>query len=221
MFFVILILFIVAYLLGSIPFGLILTKVFTGQNLRKIGSKNIGTTNVLRTGSKTLALVTLLLDMGKGFISALLPYFLTRGIDVNADETAAFVGALQSIHIALFLGFGAIIGHCFPAWLKFKGGKGVATTLGVLLAAVPYSGLAAIATWLIVAVTMRYSSLSALCAFIMAPIVTFFVYGSMPASISVAISILIWMRHKENIKRLLSGTESKIGQEKKEKTDNG
>ncbi|MCK5375086.1 MAG: glycerol-3-phosphate 1-O-acyltransferase PlsY [Alphaproteobacteria bacterium] len=210
MFILILILFIVAYILGSIPFGLILTKVFTGQDLRKIGSNSIGTTNVLRTGNKILTAVTLLCDMGKGAVPILFVFGGLPSISQPFLDLSDFF-----IPIALTIGLGAIVGHCFPVWLKFKGGKGVATTFGVLLAAVPYSGLAALATWLIVAVTTRYSSLSALCAYITAPIVTFFVYGSMPASISLAISILIWVRHKDNIKRLLNGTENKIGHEKK------
>ncbi len=204
-------LFVVAYFLGSIPFGLILTKFFKGVDLREIGSKNIGTTNVLRTGSKTLALVTLALDMGKGALSALMFYLLTRGIDVSNGESAAFINAFQSVHFALILGFGAVLGHCFPVWLKFKGGKGVATTFGVLLAAVPYSGLIAIAVWLLVAFTTRYSSLSALCALAVAPVATLLVYGIPSAAVCAVITVFIFVRHKDNIKRLLNGSESKIG----------
>jgi glycerol-3-phosphate acyltransferase PlsY len=200
------VLFLIAYLIGSIPFGLVLTKMFKGVDLREIGSKNIGTTNVLRTGNKLLAFVTLLLDMGKGYISAFLHL-----VFLNLIKSATDPDPILYIHYAIILGFGAILGHCFPIWLKFKGGKGVATTLGVLLAAVPYSGLIAIATWLVVAFTTRYSSLSALCAVAIAPIATFFIYGSMPAALCFLISALVWARHKENIKRLLAGKESKIG----------
>ena len=212
MFFVILILFIVAYLLGSIPFGLILTKIFKGVDLRKIGSGNIGTTNVLRTGNKTLALVTLLCDMGKGGI----PILVIFG-GLPALQSNEYMGTEFNIFMALTIGFGAIIGHCFPVWLKFKGGKGVATTFGVLLAAVPYSGLIAIATWLMIAFTTRYSSLAALCAYAIAPVATFFIYGTLPAAICVIISVFVWIRHKDNIKHLLSGTESKIGQKENKK----
>jgi len=116
----------------------------------------------------------------------------------------------------MFTAFCAILGHCYPVWLKFKGGKGVATALGALLAAAPYAGLAACAAWLITAKLTKISSLSALIAIAIAPLVTFFVYGSAPAAICVLITLLVWWRHRENIKRLLAGTEPKIGTKKKE-----
>ncbi len=201
----ILIPFSVGYVAGSIPFGLILSYAAGYGDIRKIGSNNIGATNVLRTGNKLLAVATLLTDMGKGSIPILI---LFGGFP--AMQYSEMWGAEMSIVIAIISGIGAIIGHCFPIWLKFKGGKGVATTLGVLLAAVPYSGLIAIATWLVVAFTTRYSSLSALCAVAVAPIATYFIYGGSTAVICAAITIFVWLRHKENIQRLLSGTESKI-----------
>ncbi len=192
---------ILGYIIGSIPFGFILTKVFIKTDIRAIGSGNIGATNVLRTGNKKLALATLLLDAGKGAILIAVMY----------------VYALQFGSIAVMLaGLGAIFGHCFPIWLKFKGGKGVATALGVLLTAVPYAGLAACATWLITAKITKISSLSALIAVLVAPIVTLFIYGAVPAGICALIALLVWVRHKDNIKRILNGEEPKIGEKKKE-----
>jgi len=206
---------VVNYFVGSIPFGLILSRMAGYGDIRKIGSNNIGATNVLRTGNKLLALATLLADMGKGGILILIIYKgFPSEIVINNNFQPNYVPKFPpdaSYAFALTVGFGAILGHCFPIWLKFKGGKGVATALGVLLAAVPYSGLIAIATWLVVAFTTRYSSLSALTACAVAPIATFFVYGTMPAAICLLITIFVFVRHKENIQRLLAGTESKIG----------
>lgn len=194
--------FFIAYLFGSIPFGFLLTKVFLKKDIRQEGSGNIGATNVLRSGHKLLALATLLLDGSKGIFAAL---FAGLHIPLSADlhETAIFT--------MLFVLF-VVLGHCFPIWLKFKGGKGVATAFGALLAAVPITGLAAVAVWLITAFAFRYSSLAALLAIGVAPIVTFFVYGSMPGSVCMLITLLVWFRHKSNIKRLIAGTEPKIGQ---------
>ncbi len=204
-----LILFGVGYALGSIPFGLILTKIITKQDIRTIGSGNIGATNVLRTGNKKLALATLLLDVAKaalpiGYIHYAAPFA------PPSEDPIGSVYLLSSV-----VGVGAILGHCFPIWLKFKGGKGVATGLGVLLTAVPYAGLAACLTWIICAKTTKYSSLSALMAFLIAPVVTFFTYSAAAASICALITALIWFRHKDNIKRLISGNEPKIGENKK------
>ena len=205
-------LFLISYLVGSIPFGLVLTRIVKGVDLREIGSKNIGTTNVLRTGSKSLALATLILDMGKGGLVVLFSFggFLPISESVaNLSLHATFITSLNTM--ALVIGFGAILGHCFPIWLKFKGGKGVATTFGALLAAVPFTGLIALATWLAVAVSTRYSSLSALTACAVAPIATLFIYGTAPAVLCLLITLFVWWRHKDNIKRLLTGEESKIG----------
>ena len=181
---------LLAYLVGSIPFGLILTKLFSKQDIRGIGSGNIGATNVLRTGNKLLAAATLILDGLKGALAILvLPLFLDFGA--------------APIAIGLF----AILGHCFPVWLKFKGGKGVATTLGVLLAAVPWAGVVACVTWGIVAGLFRISSLSALVAVAVAPLATFLIYGAAPAVVTILIALLVFWRHKENIQRLLKGEE--------------
>ncbi len=184
---------ILGYLLGSIPFGLLLAKLAGHGDIRNIGSGNIGATNVLRTGNKKLAILTLLLDGSKGAFAI----FIT-GTFVNQES-------------ALIAGIFAIIGHCYPVWLKFKGGKGVATALGVFLAAVPFAGAIACATWLTTALISKTSSLSALIAVLTVPLVTFFVYGPAPATIALLITALIWWRHKDNIKRLIKGEEPKIG----------
>ena len=182
---------LLAYLIGSIPFGLILTKVFLKQDVRDIGSGNTGATNVLRTGSKKLALLTLILDAFKGmfvifFLSSFLPPFPGH---------------------TLFCGLLVILGHCFPVWLKFKGGKGVATALGVLLAAIPVSGLVMCLTWLISFLATRISSLAAISAMVIAPAVTYGVYGLEAALWTSAISALVIARHHSNIKRLMKGEE--------------
>lgn len=194
-----------AYFIGSIPFGLILTKLSGKGDIRTIGSGNIGATNVLRSGSKFLAAATLLLDLFKGYLASFLIYTLALPL-ASAGDVIAFdnIKALQ-------LGLIAIIGHCFPIWLKFKGGKGVATTLGVLLAAVPVAGVAACGVWLAAAFLFKISSLAALIAIGSAPVVAFFIYGAWPAGICALIALLVFWRHKENIQRLLKGAEPKIG----------
>jgi glycerol-3-phosphate acyltransferase PlsY len=193
---------IVGYLVGSIPFGLVLTRLAGYGDIRQIGSGNIGATNVLRTGNKFLAFLTLLLDAGKGA-------FLILIFDALGDWDSSMD------FIKLLLGLGAILGHCFPIWLKFKGGKGVSTTLGTLLATVPIVGLIACATWLVMALALRISSLSALTAMAIASIATFFIYGTAPAIIVLLIAALVFIRHKDNIKRILNGTEPRIGHKKK------
>lgn len=187
------------YLLGSVPFGIVLARLFGLGDLRKIGSGNIGATNVLRTGNKLAALLTLLLDSGKGAVAVALTYWLTYD---------PFAG--------LAAGFWAVMGHTFPVWLKFQGGKGVSTTLGVLLAIAWPVGLAAIATWLVVAAVLRYSSLAALVALAMAPVYAWFLATPQHALLAGLLAVLTWARHHENIRRLLNGTESKIGQKKKD-----
>lgn len=182
------------YLLGSIPFGLVLTKLAGYGDIRDIGSGNIGATNVLRTGNKPLALATLLLDSGKGAIAVgIALYFAT-------------------FEVAMVAGFFALVGHLFPVWLKFKGGKGVATTLGTLLALKPIVGLAACAIWLITAIVTRYSSLSALVAVASMPFVAHFLYHDANLSgLCGIIATLVFFKHRANIKRLIAGEEPKIG----------
>ncbi len=183
-----------AYLLGSVPFGLVITRALGLGDLRQIGSGNIGATNVLRTGNKPAALATLLLDAGKGGIAVLLAGCLT--------------GAGDAAQLA---GFAAFLGHLYPVWLGFKGGKGVATFLGTLLALAWPVGLAACATWLVAAFLGRISSLSALVAAASVPLWMWVLgYGPMIVLGAVLAAMVIW-RHKANISRILAGTEPKIG----------
>ena len=189
------------YLLGSIPFGLVLTKAAGAGDVRQIGSGNIGATNVLRTGRKSLAAATLLLDALKGTVAVLIVYDLTLRLGGHVPY------ALTLSHIA---GFGALLGHLFPVWLGFKGGKGVATFIGVLIGmywvAAAWFGV----VWLVVAVATRYSSLAALCA--TAGVVLFYLvtnWAGMPFILVMA--ALIFLKHHANIRRLLEGREGKIG----------
>ncbi len=184
----------IGYLLGSIPFGILLARVMNLGDLRQIGSGNIGATNVLRTGNKKAAALTLLFDGGKGAAAVLLARCL-------GGEGAAQAAALF-----------AFFGHCFPVWLGFKGGKGVATFIGIALAIAWPVGLLVCLTWLIVAVVSRYSSLSALLAAGMSPVYAFATGYHQLFILFVLLAILIYWRHWENIKRLRSGEESKIGQ---------
>ncbi|MEE2944517.1 MAG: glycerol-3-phosphate 1-O-acyltransferase PlsY [Pseudomonadota bacterium] len=184
----------VGYLFGSIPFGIVITRVFGLGDLRQIGSGNIGTTNVLRTGSKPAAAATLVLDGGKGAIAVLVARWLA------AEDAAQLAGLM------------AFLGHCFPIWLKFKGGKGVATFLGLMLALSWPVGVACCLTWLVTALISRISSLSALVA---AASSTFWILilGYSPVFIlGIAVTLLVFWRHSENISRLRAGTEPKIGQ---------
>ncbi|MEQ8356692.1 MAG: glycerol-3-phosphate 1-O-acyltransferase PlsY [Kiloniellaceae bacterium] len=185
------------YLFGSVPFGLLLTRLAGLGDVRQIGSGNIGATNVLRTGNKGLAAATLLLDGGKGAAAVLIAQQL-------GDPDTALAAA-----------FGAVLGHLFPVWLGFKGGKGVATTLGVFLALSPLLGAACCALWLIVAFATRYSSLAALLSLAAAPLLSWFLLGDLQmVQLTGALALLVWLRHHQNIRRLLTGQESKIGGKK-------
>lgn len=185
------------YLLGSIPFGLVLTRLAGLGDIRQIGSGNIGATNVLRTGRKGLALATLLLDGGKGAIAVGLAWALLGG---------------DAIPVA---GFAAVLGHNFPVWLKFKGGKGVATTLGTMAAVAWPVALASCLTWMVMAALFRISSLSALVALAAAPVFAWFLAGPETALMAFGLAVLGFIRHKANIRRLLKGEEPKIGGGKK------
>ena len=185
----------IGYLLGSIPFGLLLTRLI-GVDIRQVGSGNIGTTNVLRTGNKGLAAATLLLDAGKGAAAVLL---------------GQHFGGVEA---GMLAGVAAFIGHCFPVWLGFKGGKGVATMLGVTLAAVPLAGVAALLAWLLVAVVTRYSSLGGMVSAITAAVAAW-VLGFAHSAIALAVvAVILIAKHHENIGRLLRGNENKIGAKK-------
>jgi glycerol-3-phosphate acyltransferase PlsY len=190
---------VLGYLLGSIPFGLLLTKVAGLGDIRGIGSGNIGATNVLRTGRKGLAAATLILDGLKGAVAVLL-----------AD-------ALIGSDLALLAGLAAVLGHLFPIWLGFKGGKGVATGLGVLIAAAWPIGLLACAVWLLVAATARISSLAALAAFAAAPCAALVAEDFSVVKLAFTIAVLVFVRHQANIRRIFAGTEPRIGGAKTER----
>jgi glycerol-3-phosphate acyltransferase PlsY len=189
---------VAAYLLGSIPFGLVMARVFGLGDIRQIGSGKIGATNVLRTGNKPAAALTLILDAAKGGIAVL----IARA--VFAEDAAQLAG------------FMAFLGHCFPIFLGFKGGKGVATFLGTLLALFWPAGLAACLTWLIVAAISRISSLSALVAALFAPV--WIVVLGMPGAglVTALLAAIIFSRHQQNIQRIIAGTEPKISRKKPE-----
>ena len=182
---------ILGYLLGSIPFGLLLTRLAGIGDIRRIGSGNIGTTNVLRTGNKTLAALTLACDIGKGV-------------------AAVLIGAVWGAEAALAASVAVVVGHMFPIWLRFRGGKGVATALGVLLALAWPVGVIAAGLWLATALVSHYSSLSALVAAVAVPVLGWTLAGPPDAIALSAIAILVVLRHRENIHRLLAGTESRI-----------
>ncbi|WP_036281699.1 glycerol-3-phosphate 1-O-acyltransferase PlsY [Methylocystis sp. ATCC 49242] len=184
---------VIGYLLGSIPFGLLLTRGAGTSDLRSIGSGNIGATNVLRTGRKDLAAATLILDALKG-------------------TAAVLVGGMLSPEGAMIAGFAAFVGHIAPVWLKFKGGKGVATFLGCLFGLHWPTGLAFCAVWLSVAAISRYSSLSALVASAASPVLLFALGHGGEALVVAAMAAMLWRKHSENIARLRAGTESRIGQ---------
>jgi glycerol-3-phosphate acyltransferase PlsY len=185
--------FLLGYLLGSIPFGLLLTRAAGLGDIRKVGSGNIGATNVLRTGRKGLAVATLLLDALKGVAAVLIAH--------QVGELAA-VGAAA----------GAVLGHMFPVWLSFKGGKGMATALGVMWGLAWPVGAIACAAWLAFAAMFRYSSLATLLSIVVAAIAAWFLTDSRAAMLLTLLVPLVWARHHQNITRLLAGTEPKIGQ---------
>lgn len=181
------------YLCGSVPFGLILTRLAGTDDLRSIGSGNIGATNVLRTGNKGLAAATLLGDMLKGTLAVIV---------------AGYFGGPDA---AIVAGIGAFVGHLFPVWLKFKGGKGVATYIGILLGLFWPAALAFCAIWIAVALIFRYSSLAALVASAVIPLTLFWSQHQTLAAVFALLSAVLWIMHRANIKRLMDGTEGKIG----------
>jgi acyl phosphate:glycerol-3-phosphate acyltransferase len=189
------------YLLGSIPFGLLLTRLAGTQDIRTIGSGNIGATNVLRTGRKALAALTLLCDMLKGTVAVLVTYH--------------FFGP----DLAILAGIGAFLGHVFPVWLKFKGGKGVATYIGVLLALAWPVALAFGVIWLLVAAVTRYSSLAALIASAATPVILWWRADLQEAEVFLLLTILLFVMHRANIMRLITGTEGRIGDKAKAATE--
>lgn len=186
---------VVGYLVGSIPFGLLLTRAAGLGDIRKMGSGNIGATNVLRTGKRGLAAATLLLDGAKGAAGALTGF-----------AAAGYLGAFWG-------GLAAVVGHLFPVWLGFRGGKGVATGFGVLIAASPAVGLGAGALWLLIAKFGRRSSVASLSAFLAAPIIAASLHAPWEIlALSICIAGLVFIRHEANIRRLFAGTEPRIGE---------
>lgn len=181
------------YILGSIPFGLVFTRLAGLKDIRTIGSGNIGATNVLRTGRKDLAALTLIFDSGKGAFAVL------------------FFGML-SPYAAVAAALGSVCGHLFSCFLNFKGGKGVATTAGALLALTPIACIFGFAVWLATAFSFRMSSLSSLLAAMIVPLVAGLAYGDLYGYVTMIIAVLVFYKHKDNIKRIMNGTETKIGQ---------
>lgn len=197
---------VVAYLLGSVPFAVVSSRLFGLADPRSYGSKNPGATNVLRSGHKGAAAMTLLGDLSKGWLAV----FLARKYGAELGLGESFVGFVALVALAVFFG------HLYPVFLKFKGGKGVATAAGVLLALDPWLGLATFATWLFVFLMLRYSSLAALVAAAAAPLFAFFLWGSdvmLPAVGIMAMALI--GKHWQNLQRLIAGTEPKIGAGKK------
>ena len=185
--------FLCGYLLGSIPFGLLLTRAAGGPDVRTLGSGNIGATNVLRTGRKGLAAATLICDALKGTLAVLV------------------IARYASYEASLLAGFGAFIGHLFPVWLNFKGGKGVATYIGLLIGIYWPCAVIFCAIWLVVAVISRYSSLSALIASALTPLAFWLLAKPQAAGWFLLMTVLLWITHRTNIRRLLNGSEGKIG----------
>ncbi|MEL7166656.1 MAG: glycerol-3-phosphate 1-O-acyltransferase PlsY [Pseudomonadota bacterium] len=186
---------VLGYLLGSIPFGLVLARVMSLGDLRAIGSGNIGATNVLRTGNKTAAALTLILDAGKGAAALLIARAVT-----GAEDAAQLAG------------FAAMLGHCYPVWLRFAGGKGVATFIGLMLALAWPAGIGVCIAWLAGAGALRISSAGALTASAVAPVILWALGFGGAVLLAIALAALIYWRHRANIARILAGTEPKIGQ---------
>lgn len=183
---------VLAYILGSIPFGILISKVFGLGNLRNLGSGNIGATNVLRTGNRFAALLTLILDGSKGLLGVILARFISEDAAITASVCV-------------------ILGHIYPIWLKFVGGKGVATFIGALLALNLMAGILVCLVWLSMAFFYRYSSLAAIICSISAPVWISLFYGNDALVVTLIMTILVLYRHKDNIRRLADGSESKIG----------
>ena len=207
-YFILFLIFIICYLIGSIPFGLILTKLFDNNDLRNIGSGNIGATNVLRTGNKTLALLTLILDLSKSFIPLFIFFKLYPHPIINEFFNLIIV---DKIFLILVFGYFFVLGHCFPIWLKFKGGKGIATSLGVILSIDFFIGLCLLTIWILVFLIFKISSLSALISSTSFPILIFFKYEKVNLLyLSILLTIFVFFTHRANIIRLLKKEEKKI-----------
>ncbi len=208
----------IGYLLGSIPFGLLLTRAAGLGDVRKIGSGNIGATNVLRTGNKGLAALTLLLDMLKGTAAVFVGAWLAARWQTPPSQASgsgglvlATLSHIQIMTAAMTAGLGAFLGHVYPVWLGFKGGKGVATYIGVLIGVAWPAALVFAAVWLATAAVTRYSSLAALAATLATFFYLVFTGGPFVAPVVAIMSAVLFWKHRENIRRFVAGTESKIG----------
>ncbi len=207
-YFILFLILIICYLIGSIPFGLILTKLFDYNDLRNIGSGNIGATNVLRTGNKMLALLTLMLDLSKSFIPLFIFFKLYPHPIINNFFNLIII---DKIFLILVFGYFFVLGHCFPIWLKFKGGKGIATSLGVILSIDFFIGLCLLSIWILVFLIFKISSLSALISSTTFPILIFFKYEKVNLLyLSILLTIFVFFTHRANIIRLLKKEEKKI-----------
>lgn len=225
-----LLVFALGYVLGSIPFGLLLTKAAGLGDIRKVGSGNIGATNVLRTGNKALAAATLLLDALKGTAAVWIGgyvgvRFMMREWAIQATTQAGGVASFMPMHellpYAVAGGLGAFIGHLYPVWLGFKGGKGVATYIGVLLGLFPFAALAFCAIWLLLAFLTKYSSLSALGASLATPVAVWLLGAPQLALLLVPLTVLLIYKHRANISRLMKGEEPRIGAGKTDQGNSG
>ena len=195
--------FLFGYFMGSIPFGLLLTKISGLGDIRNIGSGNIGATNVLRTGNKKVAFLTLILDGTKGTLAIYVVSISQSFVEFNLANNINHFQSLVAVS--------AVIGHCFPIWLNFKGGKGVATGFGTIIFINMYVGVLALLIWVSIAKLFRISSLSALISYLFIPILMFFFTSEKSFFIaSILISLICYLQHRENIKRLLNGSEAKI-----------
>ena len=207
-YFILFLIFIICYLIGSIPFGLILTKLHGTKDLRNIGSGNIGATNVLRTGNKTLALLTLILDLLKSFIPLFI-FFKSYPNLTNYDFLNHLV--VDKILLMLMFGYLFVLGHCFSIWLKFRGGKGIATSLGVILSIDFFIGLCLLTIWILVFLIFKISSLSALISSASFPILIFLKYEKINLLyLSILLTTFVFFTHRTNIIRLLKKEEKKI-----------
>ena len=202
---------LVGYLVGSIPFGLIFTRFAGYGDVRKIGSGNIGATNVLRTGNKSLAAATLICDALKGTLAAILGP-LTASLFLDTETTSSGLATALALAPAAYVaGLAAFIGHVFPVWLGFRGGKGVAVYIGVLLGLVWPAAIVFCAIWLAVAITTRYSSLSALASSFLTPFAAFYFQNATAGAVAATMSIILIVKHRANIQRLVAGDEPRIG----------
>ncbi len=210
----------VAYLLGSIPFGYLLVRIFRGEDIRQTGSGNIGATNVARSGAKGLGIATLVLDALKGALAVWLAAVLA-GSKYNLCGDFVVSGCVPALRLMAWAALLAVLGHVFPVWLKFKGGKGVATALGVFCVLFPKAILVALAVFIVVVVLTRYVSLGSILGAITFPVAAYFLQNtdSLSLLLASAVSFIVIVKHRQNIGRLISGTESRFGASKSPVTE--